>query len=589
MTAPAWFTVGTLAATIAILAFTRYGTDLVLLAALTFLLTLGVLSPHDAMAGFGSEAVLTNAALFVVVTGLRETQAVGIIAQRLLARPSSVASGRARLMFVSTGVSAFVNNTPLVAMLIPVVREWARLGRLSVSHLMIPMNYAVILGGVCTLIGTSTNLVVNGLLVSQAGHPGLGLFDPTWVGLPCAAVGILYLMVIGPRLLPDRRPAVSMSDDPREYTVQVEVEPGGPLTGRTIERAQLRHLPGLFLVGIERDEQVLPAVAPDERLRDGDRLVFAGVLASVVDLQKLRGLRPATNQVSKLDSPRSHRCLIEAVVSNTCPLVGQSIREGRFRTVYNAAVLAVARNGERLNCKIGDVVLQPGDTLLLEAHPWFAVQNRNSRDFFLVSAVEDSTPPRHERAGLALAILAGMAMAAGSGLLPLLAATWVAAGLMIVSGCCSAADARRGVDWSVLVVIAASLGLGKAMQVSGAAAAVAPVVVRAAGDNPWLALTLVYGVTLLFAEVISHAAAATLVFPIAVATAGALGVSIVPYAMAILIAASCSFASPIGYATHLMVFGPGGYYFSDYVRIGGPLDLLVGAVAITLTPLVWPF
>jgi di/tricarboxylate transporter len=485
--------------------------------------------------------------------------------------------------------SAFMNNTPLVAMMLPIVREWSRKHRIAVSKLLIPLSYATILGGLCTLVGTSTNLVVNGLLVSQTGHAGLGLFDPAWVGVPCALAGIAYLLAVSPWALPDRSPPISVRDDAREYTVAMEVPPGSKLVGQTIEQAQLRQLPGLFLVEIERQGQILPAVAPQERLFDNDRLVFAGVLESVVDLQKIRGLRPATDQVDKLNSPRTHRCLIEAVVSPSCPLVGQSVRDGRFRTVYNAAILAVARNSERLTGKIGDIVLQPGDTLLLEAHPWFAVQQRDSRDFFLVSAVEASTPPRFDRAPIALAILAAMALAAGIGVLHVMTAALLAAGLMLITGCCSGPDARRSVDWSVLVVIAASLGLGRAIQLSGLAESIAPTVIGMAGSSPWLTLVLIYGVTMVFTELLSNAAAATLVFPIALAAAKSLQVSAMPFVMAIMIAASCGFATPIGYQTNLMVYGPGGYRFSDFLKVGGLLNLVVWCVAVAVIPLVWPF
>jgi di/tricarboxylate transporter len=585
----AWVTLGTLAFMFGTLIWTRIGPDLVVLAALTLLMTLGVLPPQEAVAGFSSEAVLAIGALFVVAAGLRETQAVGFMAERLLGRPRSIVAAQLRLMLPAGLASAFVNNTPQVAMLLPVVTEWAKRNRIAASKLLIPLSYATILGGLCTLIGTSTNLVVNGLFVSQTGLPGLRMFDVAWIGVPCAAVGIGYLLAVSPWLLPERGPAISNRDDPREYTVEMVAEPGSPVIGKTIEEAQLRQLPGLFLVEIERDGQVLPAVGPNERLRGNDRLVFAGVVESVVYLQKMRGLRPATEQVYKLDSARTHRCLIEAVVSDTCPLVGQSIRAGRFRSFYDAAVIAVARNGERLRCKIGDVVLQPGDTLLIEAHPCFADRHRDSRDFFLVSSIQGSTPPRHERRWLALAILGGMVLTAGTGWLDLVTAAMLAAGLMILSGCCAGTDARQSVDWRVLIVIAASFGLGRAMQLSGAAGALAPALIGLAGDSPWLTLALVYAATMLFTEVLSNTAAATLVFPIALAAATTLHVSPVPFAMAIMIAASCGFATPIGYQTNLMVYGPGGYRFSDYVRIGAPLNLLIGAVAVALTPLLWPF
>jgi di/tricarboxylate transporter len=584
----AWTTVGVLAAVTGFLMFTRVGPDLILLGALTLLLTFGVIGPADALAGFANEGMATVAVLFVVAAGLRETGAMALVVQQTLGRPKTIVGAQARMMFPVAAMSAFLNNTPIVAMMLPVIDDWSRRTRISPSKLMIPLSYATILGGLCTLIGTSTNLVVNGLLVN-AGLPGQGLFDMTWLGLPCCVVGLLYILAMSPWLLPDRKPAAAELEDPRSYTVEMLVEPGSGLIGQTIEQAGLRHLPGLYLMEIDRDGELLVAVPPQERLRGNDRLVFVGVVESVKDLQKLRGLKPATDQVFKLNAPRSQRCLIEAVVSNSCPLVGMTIREGRFRTVYNAAVIAVSRNGERLRQKVGDIEVQAGDTLLLEAHPSFADQMRNSRDFFLVSRLEDSTPPRHERAPVALLILIGMVVAAGAGWLSMFNAALIAGALLLLTRCVRSSVARRSVDWQVLIVIAASFGLGRAMERTGAAAEIAGRLILFAGTNPYVALAVVYVVTMLFTEVMSHIAAAVVVFPIALATARSLGVEFTPFAMAMMMAASCGFATPIGYQTNLMVYGPGGYRYTDYLRFGGPLNLLVMATTLIVAPLVWPF
>ncbi len=323
-------------------------------------------------------------------------------------------------------------------------------------------------------------------------------------------------------------------------------------------------------------------------LRGGDRLVFVGIVDSVLDLQKLRGLRPATNQVFKLDAPRSERCMIEAVVSPNNPLVGQTIRDGRFRAVYNAAVIAVARQGERLRQKIGDIVLQPGDTLLLEAHPSFADQQRNSRDFFLVSRLEDSTPPGHEKAWLAIAILVAMVVVAGFEWLSMVHVGLLAAGAMLVTGCCNANTARRSIDWEVLITIAAALGIGETMRSTGLAHEIAVGATSAIGNHPMAALAAVYGVTMLLTELLSNNATAALMYPIAMATAKQLGLDYHPFLIAIMFAASCGFATPFGYQTNLMVYGPGGYRFSDFLRVGVALDLLVMAVALATIPQFFP-
>ena len=358
--------------------------------------------------------------------------------------------------------------------------------------------------------------------------------------------------------------------------------------GKTIEEANLRHLPGLYLAEIDRAGRVIPAVSPQEPLLGDDRLLFVGVVASVVDLQRIRGLVPAPDQVFKLSTPRSQRLLVEAVVSNASPVVGKSVREGRFRTVYNAVVIAVARGGERLAGKIGDIVLRPGDTLLLEAPPAFATAQRNSRDFYLVSPLENSSPPRHERSLLATGILVAMVAAVAFSLLTMLEASLLAAGLMLVTRCVTGGVARRSVDWQVLIVIAASFGLGRALELTGAAAVIASNLVGLAGGNPLLSLAIIYAITTLFTEMITNNGAAVLMFPIALATANSLDANFTAFAIAIMMAASASFATPIGYQTNLMVYGPGGYRFTDYLKIGVPLNILLGVVTLLIAPLVWP-
>ncbi len=591
----AWITLAVVAAVVGLLAFTRVAAYLVLLAGMVTLLTLRVLSEQQMLEAMANPGMITVGVLFAVVAGVRETGAMHWVAQPLLGRPGSVRSAQLRTVAPVALLSAFLNNTPIVAVMLPVLHDWARKCGISVSKLLIPLSYASILGGTCSLIGTSTLLVVNGLILSDLGpEHGLAMFDITWVGLPCALVGIAYLLLMGPWLLPDRRPVLSPQDDAREYVVEMLVEPGSALVGSTIEQAGLRHLPGLYLIEIEREGQVLPAVSPNIVLRDDDRLVFAGIVESVVDLQKIRGLKPATDQVFKLDAERANRRLVEAVVSDRCPIVGMSIREGQFRTRYNAAVIAVARGGQRIRQKIGDIVLQPGDTLLMEARASFADQHRNSRDFFLVSRVANSAPVRHERAWVSLVILGMMVLAVTSGAMSMLNAAMLAAGAMILTRCAAASTALRSVDWQVLLVIAAAVGIGKAMESSGAAVGVTRWLVGLAGTNPHVILGVLCAVTMLFTNVMNANAAAVLMFPIAVSTADVLGgpgagLSAMPFVIAVAMGAVASFATPIGYQTNLMVMGPGGYRFGDYVRIGLPLSLLVWLTSVLLIPHIWPF
>ena len=569
------------------LLFAQWAPDMVMVAGVAALLALGVLQPDEALKGMSNEGMLTVAALFVVAAAVDRTGALAALVDRVLGRPTTLRSAQIRTMLGPGVLSAFMNNTPVVALMVPLIRDWARKNRLSVSKLLMPMNAAVVLGGLCTLIGTSTNVVVSGLVSGKTGRP-LGMFEITALGVPLFAVGFVYLVLAARTLLKDRRPPMSRGDDPREYSLEMVVEPG-PLVGRSIEEAGLRHLDGLFLMEIDRRGHVLPAVAPTERLESGDRLVFVGVIDSVVELQKIRGLRPATDQVFMLDGPRSERVLVEAVVSPTCPLLGSTIRDARFRSTYGAVVIAVARDGERINRKLGDIVLQPGDTLLLEAGASFIDRQRSNRHFYLVSEVSGSTPPRHDHAWIACTVLAAMVLAAALELVPMITAAFVAACTVVASRCISSTEARRSIEWESLLLIAASFGIARAMEKTGLADSIAQSTIAAAGDHPHVVLAAIYLVTMLFTELMSNNAAAVLTFPIAWQTAADLDVNPLPFVMAITVAASCGFATPMGYQTNLMIYGPGGYKFTDYVKFGGPLNLLVMAVTVLLAPLIWPF
>jgi di/tricarboxylate transporter len=584
----AWFAISVVVVMLGFLALTKIGPDTVLMGGVTLLLITGILSPREALSGLANEGMVTVGVLYIVAAGIHRTGLTVVIVDYLLGKPRSMLSAQLRLQVPTTVISAFTNNTPQVAIMIPAVEQWCRRHDLPVSKFMIPLSYASLLG-MWTLIGTSTNLIVNGLIMSQAKAPSLGMFDIAWVGVPVSALGLLFMILCSKWLLPDRQPGISVIENTREYTVEMIVQPGGRLEGKTVEEAGLRNLPNMYLAEIERRGHALPAVSNQELLEGADRLLFVGAVDGAVDLQKIKGLMPATEQVFKLRPPRSDRSLLEAVVSHGSPLVGRSIRQGRFRARYNAVVLAVSRHGALLRSKVGDVTLVPGDTLLLEARPSFYEEHRYTRDFYLVSPIEDSSPPRHERAPVTLIILGGMVALATLEWLSMLQAAMLAAGFMIMTGCVSGSDARSSIDTEVLLTIAASIGLGQALLKTGAAEAVATGLIGFAGSNPWTTLTMVYITTLILTEVVGHAAAAVLIFPIAMSTAQSLGVNVAPFAISIMMSASLAFASPIANQTHLMVWGPGGYRFTDFLRMGIPMDIITATASILLIPMIWPF
>ncbi|MFA5940220.1 MAG: SLC13 family permease [Sinimarinibacterium sp.] len=584
----AWITLGVLGLTLALLVSEKLAAELVLLLSMLILLTLGVLGPKEALAGFANEGMITVAAMYIVAAGLRDTGAIDLVVQRLLGRPNSTASAQLRVIAPTIGLSAFINNTPVVAAFLPAILAWAKRNKLTASKLLIPLSYAAILGGTCTLIGTSTNLVVNGLWTGE-GHAGLGMFDIAWVGIPTAIAGTLYLMTIGRRLLPDRKTGTSAFENPREYTVEMMVESAGPLVGRTIAEAGLRHLGRLFVVEIERDGSIIPAVGSTERLLADDRLVFAGDIEAIVELQRIRGLRAPLNGDASISKQAPERKLVEVVISTRCPLINQTLRDSRFHTYYGAAVVAVARDGQRVRGGLGDVVLKPADTLLLEARPVWVDRHRHSPDFLLVSDVADSEVPRFDRALRAWGVLAAVIVAATAGWTEMVTAALLGAGATLALGCVSLSAARRSIDTQVLLVIACSFALGKALETTGAAASIAQLLLTIPGDNPWFVLALAYLMTMLLTEMITNNAAAVLMYPICMAAAKSLGVSPLPFVFAVMMAASASFSTPLGYQTNLMVFGPGGYRFTDFFKVGIPLQLLLWAVAVAIIPLVWPF
>lgn len=562
--------------------------DGVFLGILIIVILLGVLSPEEALVGFSNQGMLTIGALYIVAAGLRETGAVQSVVKKVLGRPKSMASTQARIIAPIMLMSSVLNNTPIVASFIPALQEWAKKYRVPSSKLLIPLSYAAILGGTCTLIGTSTNLIINGLLISDQGV-SLHLFEPAFVGLPISIAGFVYLMIVGRRWLPDIDSVYNSFKKTREYTIEMIIKEGSPLIGNTIEGADLRDLPGLFIVEIVRNGTILAAVDPNEVLCENDRLIFTGLVDSIADLQSIQGLVPATDQVFKLDTPRRDRHLVEAVVSTTNILNGKTIKEGEFRNVYGAVVLAVSRRGSRVNKKVGDIILQAGDVLLMEAPRDFSARYKFSSDFLLVSTLARKTSYNYKKSGVAWGILLSMILMATFQIVSMFQASFVAAGLMILTGCISMNHARNSIDWQVLIVIAAALGVGNALQISGLATELVELFTGLAGSDPYLMLIVLYLITWILTEFLTNNAVAVITFPFAISLAASTSTDFMPYVMVIMFAASASFATPIGYQTNLMVYGAGGYKFSDFLKIGIPLNLIVAIITIFLVPIIWPF
>jgi len=582
-------TLGVVAGVLVLLTTTRLDTDVVLVGAMITLTLLGILKPDQALQGFASSGVMTIAALYIVVAGLRETGAMAWLSRTVLGKPGSLEVAQSKLMLVTGALSSVVNNTPVVALFIPIAQEWSSRFGYSISKLLLPMNHMVILAGMCTLIGTSTNLVVHAMLVKAVPDADLQLFDLAWIGLPLSILGFGYMLVASHWLLPDRKGPVEQLENAREYAVEARVLPGGPLAGRTIAEVGLRSMKYAFVLDIKRGERLLTAVGPGEILEENDRITFVGVVDAVNELRRMPGISVAEDQTYQFDLHHGKRWLVEIVLAPGAPVVGCTVKESNFRSLYGAAIISISREGARIAGKVGDVRLEAGDVLLVEAAQGFVQRHKYNRDFLLVSRLQDSTRPNFARAPLASLILVAMLVLSAMEFVPLFQASFIAGGLMIATGCLSLPIARRSIEYPVLAGIAASFALGFALAESGAAALLAGWIGDLARGDPFWALVVLYASTVVLTELITNNAAGVLMFPIAMAVAQDGNVSYMPYVVSVMVGASAGFITPIGYQTNLMVYGPGGYRWSDYIRFGVPLSIIVGVATMLIVPRVWPF
>lgn len=580
-----WVALGLTVGVLAVLALTRLAPHVVLMAALALLSVTGILTAPEALAGFSNSGLITVGAMFAVAGGLHASGGIDLLVNKLLGKPRTTRAALIRMFMPLVPLSAFLNNTPVVATMIPAVTAWCRKIGVAPSKLMIPLSYVSMVGGTLTLIGTSTNLMVDGQYQVLTGEAGFGIFSITKIGIPVALVACAFMILVMPRLLPDRS-AVKPFANVREFTVEVAVDPKGPLVGLTIEGAGLRGLERLYLVEITRGDTVLSAVPSEEVLQASDRLIFAGETEAVTDLLRINGLTASVGDGSVIMEDRAGRRLVEVVVSQYCATVGQTVRSSRFLDRYGAVVLALARNGERIEGNLGSIIIMPGDTLLLEARPAFVTRQRYNKDFLVVNDLDQETP-RHEKAWLSWAILLVAVGAAGVGVISMLNAALLAVGTMLVTGCLTVNQAEKSLDLPVLITIAASFALGAALQKTGVAAYLAESIVALAGGRPWLLLVLVYLTVSLLTETITNNAAALIMVPLALAITEQAGLNPEPFMFAIMFAASASFATPVSYQTNLMVYGPGSYRFSDFVRAGIPMNLVVGTTTLVVLLLGW--
>lgn len=557
--------------------------------AVVSLYVVGVVDFGAAFSGFSNSAPITVAALYVVAGAAEQTGALARgISLVLGSRPPSSERGAVlRVTRVAAAGSGFVPNTPLVALMIPSVEQWSRRHGISASRLLMPLSFAAVLGGVVTLLGTSTNLIVSGLL-DEAGLEPLGVFSITPVGLPVAVVGVLVLVLVSPLVLRRRSTPTEELPAARVYTLDMVVTARGRLAGSTVADSGLGRIPGVVLHEIERLGEHIAPVPHDERLEAGDHLIFSGRLERLRDLNDVDGLVPVHEQVAAgSDAELSH--LFEVVVAGSGPLAGQTLKELEFRDRHGAVVIAIHRAGEEVGGQLGDVRLRGGDVLVVVAEDGFRSRTRDLPDFLVVAPMEEAPPVRRPGARLVQLVVVALIVTTGVGLVDLPRASLTAALALVVLGVVTPAEARRAVNFNVIALVAFSFGLGAAASSSGLAAVVAERLV--AVGEPFGEIGILVAVmlsTLVLTELLTNNAAAALMFPVAVATAADTGVDVRALAIGVLVMASCSFLSPIGYQTNTMVWSIGGYRFSDFTRVGLPLTLATLVTTALVLPLAFP-
>eukprot|EP00002_Diphylleia_rotans_P012928 TRINITY_DN2525_c0_g11_i2.p1 TRINITY_DN2525_c0_g11~~TRINITY_DN2525_c0_g11_i2.p1 ORF type:complete len:888 (-),score=164.72 TRINITY_DN2525_c0_g11_i2:96-2759(-) len=609
----------------------------------TVVLLFGIVSVEDVFVGFSNESVVTIGLMLIIVSAVEDTGALTYIARAVLHKPASIWSGQLRLMLFVSTASAFMNNTPLVAVMIPVVESWTRRANYSVSQFMIPLSYSAIVGGLCTVIGTSTNLIVRGL--AQDDYPDIDFpfFEVGLVGVPISFSTILYCLLMSPWLLPhDTVSPADVEKTMRDYSVTLRVLPESPLIGFTVQEGGLNNLTGLYLVEVQRQTgQTIPSPAPETMIQQHDKLTFAGAVSSIRDIWKTKGLVPVTyhNSVEYRDSIQARlalpkdidskdgkpgevsieyepeyeaakspaqdmeqlkasssllakkrkgpRVLVEVVLALHAPIVGKTVKESHFRARYSAAILSIHRSGKRVEGRIGQICLKGGDTLLLETTQKFIDNFGHHGHFALVSPVDGATvvDPNKKHLYISSFLVVVMISLNVAEVLDLAACALACICVLYSLGILKIHHVRRSLPSNLLLTISGAFGIAEALEVTGVAEQLGNNLVDgfAGEDGGGIGvLFAIYIATVILTSVLSNSAAVTLMYPIADQVALTAGYEQKAAFYIIMLAGSAAFSTPIGYQTNLMVFGPGGYAFNDFVKFGLPLQVIVMLVTVPL-------
>lgn len=581
----AWIVIATIILVFGLMLFTKLAPDFVFLGGMTILMVTGALPVDKVLSGFSSSSVVLVGALFVVIAGLVHTGVMQWIVRYCLGTPKSYNMAIFRLMTPVAALSSFLNNTTVVALFINVVKIWAKKLNVAPSKLLIPLSYASGMGGICTLIGTPPNLLISGFYMDQT-HEQLSIFTPTLAGLFCLAVGILATIAMK-KLIPERTSPEEALENSQNYTVELLVPSDAKFIGETLKDAGLFQVEGGHIIEIIRfDKEIISPVSEDEFIFGGDRLVFSGQVDEILKLRNSHQLVNAAHHVFSINEVDSNRKLRMANVRFSSSLVGTRMVDTDFEERNNMVLIAIAREGERINQSPREIVIEKGDTLLLECPPRSKSESALTPD---LQFFESNLIPQEGKKTLTSSlILLAMIICSSLNIIPLLQASFLAAFAMIILRCCSINQARESIDWGLLMVFAGSISLGSAIEYTGIATKIAEGILSVCGSNPMFALAGICFAATFLTEFTSNTATAAIFFPITYQIAVTLGVNPLTFCVALMIAVSSSFATPIGSPTHMMVYGPGGYRFVDFMRIGLPMNFIILAADLFIVPLLFP-
>lgn len=583
----AWITILTVLVMFSIMLFTKLRSDVVFLGAIGVLYVTGVLDVKEALSGFSSSSVAVVGVLFVVIAGLTHTGVLQWIVKHLLGTPVSLPRAIIRLMLPVAALSSFLSNTTVVALFVNIVKMWSKKLGVSPSKLLIPLSYASGMGGVCTLIGTPPNLIISGLYEEKTGAV-MNILATTVPGLFCLAIGVLSIIAMR-RLLPNRKTPEEVFESTGDYTVEMLVPSNNPNIGMTVGELKLNTVQGGSLVELRRfdGEKVLSPVPDDEPLMGGDRLIYAGQIDELLELEITHDLTNSPKHVFRLPTDNlKRRRLRTAYITFGSSLIGTKMGENGFEKHHHVILVAVSRRGSRIEESPRSVVLKAGDTLLLSCNELKTDTSQMTSDLHFFES--DEIPCIDKRTLISTLIMIAMVALSAFGVLSLLQCAILAAFAMLFFRCCTPEQAMRSINWEILMVFAGSAVLGLAIQNTGIAERFATGILNVCGTNPIVVMTAICFAGTFITEFISNTAAGAMFFPIMYQAAEKLGYEPYPFLIALMIAVSSSFATPIGSPTHMLVYGPGGYRFGDFMRIGLLMNLIILAANILIVNLVYP-